>query len=150
MKIAFTGTQEGMNEFQCETLHNRLVSAMAHALAIDNTDPQNHYGVYEFHHGDCIGADAQAHEIALILGYSIAIHPPLNPSKRAWCDSYIRICEPKEYLVRNREMVDECDFLFVAPKSNKEELRSGTWSTYRYADKKDMRTSILWREAIKR
>jgi hypothetical protein len=145
MKIGFTGTQEGMNEFQLITLENRLKTGLAYGRASDYEEPRTHR-VYEFHHGDCIGADAQAHEIALILGYRIVIHPPLNSSKRAWCEGWSEMRDKKPYLERNHNIVDVCDVLIVGPRTNQEELRSGTWSTYRYADSLDKMTSILLRE----
>lgn len=97
----------------------------------------------EFHHGDCIGADAQAHWNALVVPVFIIIHPPIDSKKRAFCfnkTSYpdcliVRQRDPKPYLDRNHDIVDESDFLIVAPKTDQEETRSGTWATYRYAKK---------------
>ena len=45
MKIGFTGTQKGMTHHQLIKLLDELCS----------------YSNIELHHGDCIGADAQAH-----------------------------------------------------------------------------------------
>lgn len=110
----------------------------------------NRHGITVVHHGDCVGADAQFHRlcVALTLIPKIVIHPPIDPRKRAYCDllqnyswpsqispesMIIEVRHPKEYLVRNKDIVRESDFLFVGPSSNTEELRSGTWSTYRFA-----------------
>lgn len=111
MKIGFTGTQEGMAPEQLDKLHDLLAHVFTAAVS-------------EFHHGDCIGADAEAHEIALSLGYDIVIHPPTNENKRAFCDTYKKIYEPKPYLDRNHNIVDSCDVLIVAPKTNIEELQN--------------------------
>jgi hypothetical protein len=92
----------------------------------------------EFHHGDCVGADAEADDlIAQIGGCKIVIHPPDNPRKRAFKTRYPgRIVLPaKPYLMRNHDIVDATDILIAAPKTNEEELRSGTWATIRYAMK---------------
>lgn len=72
MKVGFTGTQLGMTGFQIEELTKLLMATT----------------ITQFHHGDCIGADEQAHEIAKALGIPVAIHPPINPSKRAFCKGW--------------------------------------------------------------
>ena len=65
---------------------------------------------------------------------SLRIHPPDNPTKRAFC--FVPgdvIYEPKPYLIRNRDIVDQTDLTVAAPFEFEEQLRSGTWSTIRYA-----------------
>lgn len=38
------------------------------------------------HHGDCMGADKQFHELAKELGATvIVVHPPEDDKKRAFC-----------------------------------------------------------------
>lgn len=135
MNIGFTGTQSGMNSKQ----QQELALLLEHLRDEDMLDEE----LTVFHHGDCIGADEEAHKIANILGLSIVIHPPINDSKRAFCDGILK--EPKPYLKRNHDIVDACDVLFVAPKGNKEELRSGTWATYRYAMKLEKAVILLER-----
>lgn len=124
--IGFTGTQVGMSKKQKDILRLLLLEAS------------------EFHHGDCIGADAEADEIARGLNIPVVIHPPNNPSKRAFCaqpgDQVIR---PLHYLDRNREIVEATHELIGAPRTDQEELRSGTWSTIRYARKKGKKVIIL-------
>lgn len=126
MIVGFTGTQRGMTEQQ-KTKLKTMLSRMF---------PK------EFHHGDCIGADAEAHEIAEMLDLWIVTHPPLSGAKRAfkWANES-RL--PKPYLERNKDIVNECDLLLVAPKTEGEELRSGTWSTYRYAKKQGKRIEVI-------
>lgn len=92
-------------------------------------------GITEFHHGDCINADEHAHEIAIELGVPVVLHPPLNHSKRAFCKGAVLEMPPRPYIERNHDIVDVCHFLLVAPKTSQEELRSGTWATYRYAER---------------
>lgn len=93
-----------------------------------------HCGACELHHGDCIEADAEAHEIARALGWHIVGHPPTNPHKRAFCQ-FDEARPPAPYLVRNRHIVNETTALLATPRSFAEVIRSGTWATIRYARK---------------
>lgn len=95
-----------------------------------------------FHHGVCIGADKQAHDIAKILGFTVEGHPPIERRWRATCDCDV-LHEPKNYLERNHDIVDATEILIACPRGP-EELRSGTWSTVRYARKKGRQVVILW------
>jgi len=126
MLVGFTGTKDGMTESQREALTRTLVSLSA----------------TELHHGDCIGADAEASSIAKDLNLKIVIHPPTNPSKRSFCCADI-ILPPKPYLERNREIVKATDVLIAAPRQRHEVLRSGTWATVRHARKLNRRIIIL-------
>lgn len=129
MKIGFTGTQRGMTDQQKKDVLFYLIEGLNEGVRPDLGESE-----VEFHHGDCIGADKEAYDIAAELGYYIVCHPPKNPSKRAWtsCDE---MAEEKDYLVRNRDVVDESEILIAAPGEREEQLRSGTWSTVRYARK---------------
>jgi len=115
MIAGFTGTQSTMSTDQFD----RLVK-----LCKD-------YKITELHHGDCVGADAVAHDIAESLNIRTVIHPPIKPFKRAFKKGDM-ILPMKDYLVRNRDIVNASEILFACPKGP-EELRSGTWSTVRYA-----------------
>lgn len=88
----------------------------------------------EFHHGDCIGADHEAHNIVRDLNPDayVVIHPPIDPKARAFMD-YDELDEPAGYLERNRAIVAASDVLIITPTTNHEILRSGTWATARYA-----------------
>lgn len=119
-RVGFTGTQRGMTTAQLESLASVLWRFAGEGS--------------EFHHGDCIGADAQAHECAVALSFEPVIHPPENSIKRAWKEAN-RIEEPRPYLVRNRAIVAQTDILVAAPGEPDEQLRSGTWSTVRHAQK---------------
>ena len=117
MIVGFTGTQQGMTEQQARVLV-LIVSA---------------FRMTEFHHGDCIGADAQAHDIVRKnSSCKIHIHPPIIRSKRAFKIADV-VYQEKEYLARNRDIVAACDLLIATPKLPVEELRSGTWATIRDA-----------------
>jgi hypothetical protein len=136
VKIGFTGTQAGMTSLQKE----RFTSSLLELLG------SNEFA--EFHHGDCIGADLNAHYIVRqhYTDTKIIIHPPIIPDKRALCegDEYR---EEKEYLVRNHDIVDDTGFLIACPKGFKEERYSGTWATIRYARKLNKPIAIIWPDA---
>src|SRR5574337_1801677 len=129
MNIGFTGTQRGMTKRQAASVHHLLETFASAAWEV------------EFHHGDCTGADAEAHEImrqvaalAHLDDCTIVIHPPSDPKARAFCKGdYTWL--PIDYLVRNRDIVDNTRLLIAAPRGEKEALRSGTWATVRYARK---------------
>jgi len=118
VRIGFTGTRRGMTEAQRTTLEAVLAKLRA----------------TEFHHGDCIGADAEAHDVAVAMGCEIVIHPPITEAERAWKVAP-RIHAPKPYLVRNRDIVRDTEMLIATPAEETELLRSGTWSTVRFARK---------------
>lgn len=122
IKIGFTGTQVGMTDRQKGKVKDYITK-----LKLNNI-------ITEAHHGDCIGADHHFHDICVSKRINIYIHPPKNPSKRAFCKSN-NIFPEKEYLDRNKDIVDASDILIATPKEYQEELRSGTWSTIRYARK---------------
>lgn len=93
-----------------------------------------------FHHGDCVGADAQAAEIAREVGYLIHGHPPDKDSQRAFFPSDI-LYEPKPYLERNKDIVLSSEMLIATPKEREEQKRgSGTWATIRFALKNPPRS----------
>lgn len=130
MIVGFTGTQKGMTENQWRVV----------ATLLQNLQPT------ECHHGDCVGADADfdalCHELG--LGDRIVIHPPQDSTKRAFCyATQDKRWPPKPYLVRNHDIVNCCDVLLACPKSLKEELRSGTWATIRYANRSSKRVEII-------
>lgn len=125
--LGFTGTRAGLTPHQQKELDMIFSSQPDSALL----------------HGDCVGADAEAHAIALKHGRSIFIHP--GPDKqRAFCKGAVRVSEPQPYLKRNHTIVDQCDELIACPRTHKEELRSGTWATIRYAHKSGKLLNIIW------
>ena len=96
MRIGFTGTKIGMTPEQKQVL-KRVFYAAA----------QQHSEL-ELHHGDCVGADSEAHDIyQKQANENIVIHPPLDDKARAWClTSLENLRLPKPYLARNHDIVD--------------------------------------------
>lgn len=135
MNVGFTGTKDGLNKAQEQALGLLVLKLL--------NDAKPFIG----HHGDCVGADASFHGICLNFGLSVVIHPPIDPKLRAFCTlgSVMRL--PKPYLKRNHDIVDETDVLIACPNSSREELRSGTWATVRYARKQRKTIWIVYPDA---
>lgn len=129
MKVGFTGTRFGMTEPQKAVLTVGLFG-----MGI----------VTELHHGDCVGADEDAHKIALDMGILIVVHPPEEPLHRAFCKNAKEVLEQKPYLIRNQDIVDQTDLLIATPFFEYEEVRGGTWFTVRYARLRKKRIVIAW------
>ena len=127
--VGFTGTQYGSTPEQ-----NNALSVLFLYLK-PNT----------FHHGDCIGADATAHFIMArkVGSCEPIIYPPLDTRKRAYCLSS-KIYPPKPFLDRNKDIVNAITILVACPIGYTEELRSGTWSTIRYARKQKKLIYIVY------
>lgn len=127
-QVGFTGTSRGLTDEQREELYKLLKSIANQEMG---------YGGVTLHHGDCVGADAEADSFARSLGYRVVIHPPSNSKARAYCDSKGKslVLPEKPYLMRNQDIVDACDILIACPRTADEELRSGTWATFRRARK---------------
>lgn len=130
VRIGFTGNQDGQTKAQ-----KKAVRALLQELK----------GTH-FHHGDCIGSDAQAHETALAQGYAVIIHPPTDPSKRAFCKGAMVVRDEKPYLRRNMDIIKECSVLIATPRSHKEVIRSGTWSTVRRAVDYQRRVLVVYKD----
>jgi hypothetical protein len=129
MILSFTGTRKGMNEVQKE-LFQQLV---------DEINPK------VFVHGDCDGADEDAHNIIVSKG-NIEIHkrPCTFDNQRAFTKEGTCVAEPEYALDRNKKIVDDGEILIATPGENKEVLRSGTWSTIRYASKTNKPVVIIY------
>ncbi len=144
MVIGFTGTRTGMNELQKKRLKNFLKKQMKPAHTHGNGS-----GSPLFLHGDCVGADEEAHEIARELGMEIHIRPCDMPASRAYVDADVsHPAQPP--LVRNKAIVQECTLLVAAPKEGKEQLRSGTWATVRYAKQAGKPVILIRPESIRK
>jgi hypothetical protein len=98
LHIGFTGTRQGMTQGQKAALRELLASHPGATL----------------HHGDAIGADAEAHDIAVELDCGIVIHPPDNVTQRAFKIAALTRA-PRPYLDRNKVIVRETSFLIAAP-----------------------------------
>ena len=111
-------------------------------------------GATIFAHGLCIGSDEQAARIAKDLGYYIVAHPgfsPRNPEGRMYRSNFTgndEVREEKPFIARDHDIVDETDHMIATPISEIEEIRSGTWTTVRYARKKNKPIEIVYPETV--
>lgn len=129
MKIGFTGTQVGITNNQRHALKFLI----------------EFIGITEIHVGDCIGADTDFYHLVKDFNSNIPTigHIPEYDNKRSKL-LYSEQRAPKPYLVRNHDIVDESDVLVVTPKESEEQLRSGTWATFRYAKKTNKKIIIIF------
>lgn len=130
-KIGITGTREGMNPKQQNEVNHLLISLYNN-------------GAREFHHGDCVGVDAQAAYVARNIGYKIVGYPgPDQDGLRAYFKSDETL-EPQTHFKRNRNIVDETDFLIVVPLQDMHQDKGGTWYTCDYGYQKGKQVKICY------
>lgn len=125
--IGITATRDGLTARQFTSVFQLFRNI--------KTVCDNSYKIAKLHQGCCVGGDEQLTIAAIALGMDVAAHPPTDSkllSKLALDLSHTK-SEPLPYLERNRVIVDQCDTIIAAPNNYENMLRSGTWSTYRYA-----------------
>ncbi len=133
--IGFTGTRRGMTVRQKDGVQACLAFAFLPGA--------------EFHHGDCVGADAEAAAIAKDIGYTVIAHPGfgMGPGddavKRAYSEYNDRTLRPETYMKRNQDIVDAADEMYAAPSGVVEQLRSDTWATVRMARRKGIHVGVI-------
>ena len=138
LKVGFTGTRTGMVPLQGTSFRGCLVG-------MNIWRP-----IVEFHHGGCVGADVEAHNVVLKqMESQIIVHPPTEDMffsgscYTSFPDRVITLVA-KPYLHRNHDIVDACDVLLATPKTLQEVLRSGTWATIRYAKAQGKHVIIIF------
>lgn len=122
-RVGVTGTRQGMAIDQWQTFVEKILD----------------FEMKEWHDGDCVGADTQAHSVVRnfmkeVVGFTPVLHGhPCNLSKYRAYNEYDVIHEVKPPLVRNRDIVNNSDLMFATPLEYDEVLKgSGTWATIRY------------------
>lgn len=137
LHVGFTGTQNGM-------IPEQMVTVLKLIFILKPT---------HVHHGDCVGADEEFHQLAILAKVPyIVIHPPDDPKKRAHCYDVYRftehtkflLCSEKPYLVRNQDIVDASGIVIATPYEVVEQQRSGTWSTMRKTLKSEKDLITVW------
>ena len=128
--VGFTGTRHGMSDAQASRVR-KLVADLAEIDSIT------------CHHGDCVGADSQFHDIARAGDARVTIHPGQGPGLlaagvrdelRAFCHGDITHAL-LGHLARNRVIVSESDCMIAAPFEMQHQTRGGTWYTIDFASK---------------
>ena len=135
--VGFTGTRLGMTGAQKMTL-GKLLADIRPAFS----------GPAWFHHGLCVGADAEAHQIARDMNYLIEGHPPTNQRLMAKLEGFAKMNEPLPYLQRDGRIVQACTELLACPTTPvTAEVATtgggGTWSTIRYAQRLGRKVTII-------
>ena len=127
-RIGITAPRDGLSPHQIQALTSALMLAV--------TDGATH-----FHHGDCVGGDAEGARVAKALGMRLVCHPPTNPKLRAYVPSD-ETRPAKGYLERDRELVNELAVgngaLLGFPRLPEVPRGSGTWYTVHYARHKQV------------
>jgi hypothetical protein len=115
--VGFTGSREGATDEQ-----TTFVEAVLRRLFQPDA---------RFHFGDCVGQDFNAFVLADAIGYHTVAHPGDKNQHRAYAQANeVRAVTSNQ--TRNMALVDESQIIVAVPRFD-EELRSGTWSTIRYA-----------------
>jgi hypothetical protein len=127
---AFTGTRAGMNPVQTKLMRRVLEAGKPLILR----------------HGGSFGADYMTHGIWRELGLPMADVWPADEKRAELFRGQKRVVMHPVMppLDRNVEMVKRATFVVGAPHTNKEEQRSGTWQTLRYALSTKKPTLIVW------
>lgn len=141
MIVGFTGTRDGMSFAQSESLL-RVLRGLCPT---------------EVHHGCCVGADAQLHNLAY-WDWPLYGHPgppgPLRMQISGVVDEpgfrfarningFCFLYPAKDYGARNQDIVRVCHVLVAAP-AEMVEARGGTWQTVRRARKARRKIVVVW------
>ena len=117
-QIGFTGTRHGMTPLQ-----RAGVAAILQQVAGT--------GGFVAHHGDCIGADAEFHDLCRELPQSfIVVHPgPLDhlPNQAGRVGDERRV--PLPHMRRNKNIVMASTVMIAAPFELTQQEHGGTWRT---------------------
>lgn len=125
--VGFTGTRNGMTAEQRSMVREILISVEAQMVV----------------HGDCVGADADAHAIAMDLGLDVEIRPCDFPNLRAFCKNALVVHPVTSPFRRNRQIVMQCAVLIGTPATAQEQQGGGTWYTIRYGRRVGRRMFVV-------
>lgn len=130
--IGVTSTRRGITSKQFSNIHSWIFEYKPHIIKL--------------HHGVCIGGDEEINDMARMLGVWTTGHPPIDTKYMSRC-VVDEMLKPKDYLNRDRDIVNVAGVLLVAPWQNEKPPTtrgSGTWYTHDYAEGHDIPTIIFW------
>ncbi len=137
--LVFTGTLRGTTTPQFESLREVISRRTRSGI--------------QACHGLALGADKDFHQICREFSVPLFGFPSTLRSKQAILpiSDFIQVFPEKYPLDRNRDMIDFAvlssgsDSLLIAcPKGESEEVRSGTWTTVRYARASSITIVFIW------
>lgn len=127
--VGFTGTRHGMSPTQVKAV-TMIVEHIKRAVELT------------VHHGDCVGADEDFHEIARSFGARVESHPGRNSLSRpvaktgndlrAFCEADV-VHDVVGHFQRNRRIVDVSAAVIATPFEATHQDHGGTWYTVDYA-----------------
>ena len=132
--VGFTGTRFGMTFAQ-----RRAVDEIVRLLATSAIGGRR---AWTAHHGDCVGADSEFHDIAFAHGGRIIIHPGPTIDNSAGRDGDERL-PALTHFARNRDIVAAADVMIATPKEQERQLRGGTWYTVDQSRKRDRALALV-------
>lgn len=135
MIVSVSGTREGASDAQLLALAETLL----HYTGLHKT--------IELHHGDCLGVDQQAAEMAAMMQHTTVSHPPTKDNMRAFHESDV-VMPAKGYLERDRDLAELCDVLVALPLVHDVNANSGTWYTIRHAMRINKDIIVIDRDGI--
>ena len=129
--VGFTGTRQGMTQEQKTAVRDLLLQLRPTTV----------------HHGDCIGADQEFHDLVryYLTGTIIEAHPMEPATYRAYCKADV-IHPAAAPLARNQVIVKQSDTMIATPAEACKPacLRGkGTWATINYTQKQGKRLFLL-------
>lgn len=131
MILGFTGTREGMTNPQREAVAEFL----------------RKHRPSEVHAGDCLGADSEFLDAALIYNGNFPPRThghPCDIKKWRAHREYDVLHPVKSAAERNQDIVDVSDELLAAPLAFQRQVRSGTWQTISMAVKAKKQITLAW------
>jgi hypothetical protein len=120
LHLGFTGTRFGMSPAQ-----RSMVRHLVEGLVLMRPTA---YETVAAHHGMCVGADSEFHEMCHELGIRVIGHPgpPGEFSADLVCNERL---EPTNHMRRNAAIVAVSSIMIAAPRENTPQPRGGTWAT---------------------
>ena len=134
--VGFSGTRKGMTSAQQDFMRHRMMVGAEQAKIIGCV------------HGGCIGSDVDFHFIALAARLRIECYPSNVADTQGYCPRADVTYEASDPVERDHIIVDQSNILMATPRGYKEELRSGTWLTIRYAMKQGKPVWVVWPDGV--